>query len=212
MPASTACQGDEEIQAAIRALQKGGPRDAFEPIYRRSYLSLFRFFANRPALREEAEDLTDETLFRAYQNIGQFEAGTNFDGWLLTIAVNVWKNAVRKQRAGKRAATLEPLESMVETGPDEEAVARERSDLQDQRPSPEDLALKIERTTVLREALEGLPPGMRQCMELRVFADLEYQEIADALGIGLGSVRSQLFEARQRLKPVLERYFQGAEL
>jgi RNA polymerase sigma-70 factor, ECF subfamily len=212
MPASTACPGDEEILAAIQTLQEGGPRDAFETIYRRFYRPLFLFFANRPALREEAEDLAHEALFRAYQNISRFEPGTNFEAWIQTIAENVWKNAVRKQLAGKRAATLEPLEPEVEVGTDEQSAPLERSALQDQEPSPEDLALKIERTRVLREALEGLPPGMRRCTELRVFADLEYQEIANALGIGLGSVRSQLFEARKRLKPVLDRYFQGADL
>jgi RNA polymerase sigma factor (sigma-70 family) len=65
---------------------------------------------------------------------------------------------------------------------------------------------------VLRDAIESLPPGMRQCTELRLFADLKYQEISRITGIGLNSVRSQLFEARQRLKPVLDHYFQGADL
>jgi len=65
---------------------------------------------------------------------------------------------------------------------------------------------------VLKEAIEGLPPGMRRCAELQLFGELKYQEIADLTGIGLNSVRSQLFEVRQRLKPVLETYFQGADL
>jgi DNA-directed RNA polymerase specialized sigma24 family protein len=53
---------------------------------------------------------------------------------------------------------------------------------------------------------------MRRCTELRLLADLKYQEIASLTGIGLNSVRSQLFEARQRLKPILDHYFQGADL
>jgi DNA-directed RNA polymerase specialized sigma24 family protein len=65
---------------------------------------------------------------------------------------------------------------------------------------------------MLQAAIEALPPGMRQCAELRLFSDLRYREISDVTGIGLNSVRSQLFEARKRLKPILDEYFQGAEL
>jgi DNA-directed RNA polymerase specialized sigma24 family protein len=52
---------------------------------------------------------------------------------------------------------------------------------------------------------------MRKVTELRLFQDLQYEEIARIQGVGTNSVRSQLFEARKRLKPVLDDYFQGVE-
>ena len=205
MPPNTACTEHEEIRAAIRALQAGADPDAFEAIFRCFYRPLYNFFSNRPALRQEADDLAQATLVRALQNIRQYRFEANFEAWLLRIAENVWKNTVRDQLAVKRGALLTSQEPQAADGP-HHLPAR----LEDNTPGPEDLVLAEERTRVLREAIETLPPGMRTCTELRLYRDLEYQEIADLTGITANSVRSQLFEARKRLKPVLEEYFQDA--
>lgn len=199
---------DEEILAAVRALQKRFHPDVFGVIYRRYYRSIFQFFANRPDLREEADDLTQTTLLRAFEKIDQFRFQGSFHAWLRGIAENVWKNAWHARQTIKRGPPLEPLEPADESA---HAPAPVRDVFGHEAPTPEQLALKEERTRVLRRAIEALPTGMRRCIELRLFADLQYQEISDLTGIGLGSVRSQLFEARQRLKPVLDEYFQGAD-
>jgi RNA polymerase sigma-70 factor (ECF subfamily) len=201
MPQKPVLSEDEEILQAVQALQSGASSDAFEGIFRRFYAPLRTFFANRPALQDEAEDLAQATLFRAFKRIHLYrpEAGASFAAWLRAIAENVWKNSVRERLAVKRALPGEAVE------------AAEEPPSRDERPNPEEVLLAHERTRVLQEALESLPPGMRRCTELRLFADLKYQEIANITGIGLNSVRSQLFEARQRLKPVLDHYFQGAD-
>jgi RNA polymerase sigma-70 factor (ECF subfamily) len=200
MPETSGSPEDEEILEAVQALQGGASSDVFEVVFVRFFRPLRNFFANRPALREEAEDLAQATLQRAFERIHQYrpEAEASFGAWLRTIAENVWRNAVRERLAVKRALPGEPAELPAES--------------QDESPNPEQAALAHERTRVLREALESLPPGMRRCTELRLVDDLKYQEIASLTGIGLNSVRSQLFEARQRLKPILDHYFQGADL
>ena len=204
MPSNPSSPSDEEILAAVEALQGGASSAAFEVIFRRYFPALFKFFANRPALREEAEDLAQTTLFRAYERIDRYtpDATASFTAWLLAIAENVWKNAVRERLAAKRAVPGESVELQSEG--EGAAVPSEAA-------TPEEILLAHERTRVLRAAIDSLPAGMRLCMELRLFADLKYQEIASITGIGLNSVRSQLFEARQRLKPVLDDYFQGAD-
>jgi RNA polymerase sigma-70 factor (ECF subfamily) len=212
-----ASPGDAEILAAVRALQGGAAPAAFEVIYRRFYPAIRAFFANRPALREQAHDLAQETLLRAYQKIGLFrsEEGSGFAAWLRTIAETIWKNA---RRAGLAAKRVPPGEETPEPLAEDSARAatiassRRPAIARDQAPDPEAAVLAGERTRRLREAIEQLPPGMRHCTELRLFADLEYHEIAAVTGIGLNSVRSQLFEARQRLKAILADYFQGAEI
>jgi RNA polymerase sigma-70 factor (ECF subfamily) len=195
---------DEEILRAVRALQEGAGSDAFEPIYRRFRRTLFNFFANQSALRDDAEDLAQITLQRAYERIDQYRFEARFETWLRQIGENVWRNAVRDRQAAKRAARLESLDSMDEGW----SVA---STLADTAPTPEQAALDDERRRVLQNAVEALPPGMRLCTELRVYQDLRYQEISAVTGIGMGTVRSQLSEARQRLKSVLDEYFQGAD-
>jgi len=196
---------DEEILRAVRALQEGAGPDAFAPIYRRFVRSLTSFFAHQSLLREDAEDLAQITLQRAYEKIHQYRFEAKFETWLRQIGENVWLNAVREKQAAKRAARLEPLEETAEGW----SVA---STLADGGPTPEQVALAEERRRVLQEAVEALPPGMRLFTQLRVFQDLQYQEIAAVTGISLNTVRSQLFEARKRLASVLEKYFQGAGL
>jgi RNA polymerase sigma-70 factor, ECF subfamily len=208
MPPTTP-PSDEEVLAAVRVLQAGGSPDRFAVIFRHYFKPLRTFFANRIALREEADDLAQQTLFRAYQNLPLYREEEKFSGWLRTIGENVWKNAVRSALAAKRAARVESLDMTTE---DEDATGTRTLEVRNGAPDPEEAALRHERTRVLQEALAALPDGMRRMTELRVLADLQYQEIADLTGVGLNTVRSQLFEARKHLRPVLERYFQGAEL
>ena len=196
---------DEEILQAVQALQAGVAPDAFERIFSRFYRPLYLFFANRPALREEADDLAQTTLLRVFENIHQYRFEASFEAWLWQIGHNVWRNAVRDRQALKRGPATEDLEEAEELGGPIPlgAVFGEAP------ATPEEVVLFGERVRILRAAIEGLPPGMRQCAELRLFADLKYREIAELTGIGLNTVRSQLFEARKRLKPVLDEYFQG---
>jgi len=204
-PPSPAPAEDEEILKAVRALQAGAGPDAFAPIYRRFSPPLRRFFSRQTVLREEAEDLAQKTLFQAYEKIHQYRFEARFQTWLRQIGENVWRNAVRETQAAKRSAQIEPLDPADVEGRDVPVH------LADQGPTPEQAALAEERMKVLQKAIEALPAGMRRCTELRLYQDLKYREISDATGIGLNSVRSQLFEARQRLKPVLDEYFQGAD-
>jgi RNA polymerase sigma-70 factor (ECF subfamily) len=205
-PAATTGQEDEEILAAVRSLQAGAGPEAFAPIARRFLRPLTTFFANRPALKDQADDLVQDTLLRVYRNIGQYRFEAAFSTWVRQIAENVWKNAVRNLQAAKRGAPVESLDSVPEGREEDESLA-----LIDPAPTPEERALATEQERVVRSAIEELPAGMRLCAELRLGSDLKYREISDVTGIGLDTVRSQLFEARKRLKPILERYFQGVD-
>lgn len=204
--AVAASREDEEILAAVRALQEGGRAGAFEPIFRRFHPQLLRFFSRRGFSTAEAEELSQSTLERVFRNIDKYRSEAPFASWLLRIAENVWKNEVRDRQAAKRGA---PAESLDSAGKGRE----EPGPLQagDPGPSPEEALLAAERARVVRSAVEALPPGMRKCTELRLYSDLQDREISAVTGIGLAAVRSQLFEARKRLKPLLEQYFQGAD-
>jgi RNA polymerase sigma-70 factor, ECF subfamily len=212
MPPDSPSPGDEEILEAVRALQSGAGRDAFEVIFRRFYRPLSNFFANQSTLREEAEDLAQTTLFRAYERIHQYRFEASFAAWLRQIGENVWKNAVRERLALKRPQVVEISEPARSTEEETAALSALENGVPDEALNPEEEVLACERTQMLQAAIAALPPGMRRCTELRLFSDLHYREISDVTGIGLNSVRSQLFEARKRLKPILDEYFQGAEL
>lgn len=204
--AVAASREDEAILAAVRALQAGGRSDAFEPIFRRFLPQLLRFFSGRGYSTAEADDLAQTTLDRVFRNIDKYRFEAPFASWLLRIAENVWKNDFRDRQAAKRGAPAESLDSAgkgkEEPGPLQVA---------DAGPNPEEAALVAERVRVVRSAVEELPPGMRRCTELRLYSELQDREISAVTGIGLAAVRSQLYEARKRLKPLLEQYFQGVD-
>lgn len=199
-----------EVTEAVRALQGGDPRGA-EVLFRRYYKKLVVFFKSQTPLAHEAEDLAQETLERAFRKIGQFRGQSLFSTWLRRIAENVWKNAGRYHRRHKRGAPTVPLaESAGDEGEDGEGVDLDRTDVGQLEPDPESAVLALEETELLREAMAELPPGMRQLMELRVWDDLGYEEIAERAGVSTGTVKSQLHEARQRLEPLLRDHFHDA--
>ena len=207
-PTDTASREDEEILAAVRALQAGADPDAFEPIYRHYQPLLSRLFVKLGFSPAEAEERAHAALIRAYENIGQFRFEARFATWLQRIAETVWKNAVRDRQAAKRGAGVQALSlETVALGEEEPAALQ----VADPAPTPEEAALVAERARVVRSAVEELPPGMRICTELRLYAGLRDKEISQVTGTGFDTVRSQLFEARKRLKPLLKRYFQGAD-
>lgn len=199
-----------EVERSVRALQAGADPAAFETIYRAYYRPLFYFFANQQRLREDADDLAQETLLRAFEKIHTYDFRSDLIGWLRRIAENVWRNALRSRQTLRRGG----FQMSLATSDDDSGAipVPEQPLFGEPPPNPEQQALQTERCRVLETALAALPAGMRRCTELRLGHDLKYEEIATVMGIGLGSVRSQLFEARKRLRPVLDRYFSGAEL
>lgn len=199
-----------EVTAAVRALQAGDPRGA-EVIFRRYYKKLFGFFASQTPLTHEADDLAQETLIRACHKIDQYRSEALFYTWLRRIAENVWRNADRYHRTRKRAAETVPLAETV-NGASEEGgrLGLDHTDLGQIEPDPEAAALAREETELLRGAMAELPPGMRRFVELRVWDDLEYDEIAERAGVTTGTVKSQLHEARKRLAPLLREHFHDA--
>ncbi len=195
---------DGAIRDAVRALQGGADPDAFEPIFERYFRSLTYFFGNQSELRDDAEDLAQQTLFRAYENIEQYREDAAFSTWLWQIAENVWKNADRKRRTLKRDAPEVGLPELEDQGREPEAPAVQLAS--GRSTQPEEDTLRRERAQGLRQAMNELPSGMRTAIELWV-REFKYREIAAALNVGIGTVKSQIFEAKQRLRPVLKRHF-----
>ncbi len=204
----TASPADEEILAAVRALQAGAGSEAFGPIARGLTRPLTTFFAKRVKVRDQADDLVQLTLIRVYEKIGQYRFEAPFSAWVATIAGNIWFNECRHWNAAKRGAPVESLSSRTDEGREGD----ESRALADPGPSPEAEALAAEQQKVVRLAIESLPRGMRIVAELQLIVGLKYREISEITGISLDAVRSQLFEARKRLKPLLEQYFQGLDL
>jgi RNA polymerase sigma-70 factor, ECF subfamily len=170
---------------------------------------LFGYALRLTRQRADAEDLLQESLFRAFRGLDGFERGTNFKAWMFRIVTNAF---ISRRRTDARAPSVVGLEAGLDpasdaTGPDEapgaaEALADELRDA------------STDWTTVYAEqveddvkrALDELPAEFRVPLLLSGLAGLRYQEIADVLGVPIGTVMSRLFRARQRLRRGLRDY------
>lgn len=194
-----------DIAHLVREIQAGRSRDEhFQQLFVRYYPSAVHFFANRGLPKNDAEDLAQDVLVGVYKGMGRFRLDASFDTWHLTILANVWKNHLRSR------STLEGRAEKVRLDGGNEPAEGERfgmPELRDLAEDPLEQILADERTRLLHEAIDQLPPKMRQCMMLRIGQGLRYREIAEVMGIRVSSVKTHLGTAYERLKPLLEEHF-----
>jgi RNA polymerase sigma-70 factor (ECF subfamily) len=138
---------------------------------------------------ELAEEAAQEAFIRAWTNLPRYKPRSPFRNWLYRIATNVAVDALRSQR---------------------EAVDVEAVHVPDGESGPEVLTEVQERGERVRQAVLELPPASRAVVVLREYEDLSYQEIADTLGIPIGTVMSRLNYARGLLRRALTPYLEGA--
>jgi RNA polymerase sigma-70 factor (ECF subfamily) len=143
----------------------------------------------------EAEDVVQSAYVRAISHFAGFRGG---DGraWLLTIVRNSCYDRMRK-----RGASLQDMDF------DEAVHSGER-----QKPNPETVALLSERAELVRTSLAELPPASREVIVLRELEQLSYREIANIVGIPLGTVMSRLSRARERLHQTMSGYMGRGEI
>ncbi|MFN8532263.1 MAG: sigma-70 family RNA polymerase sigma factor [Dehalococcoidia bacterium] len=132
---------------------------------------------------DDAADLAQETFIRAYKSLKTFRLDARFSPWIYKIAVNLCLN----HRKGKATRPELSLDDQVHSG----------------ELSPERRAEQRELREQLTEAVAGLPPKYRAAIVLRHVHDLAYEDIAEALGVPLGTVKTWLFRARERLQQQL---------
>ncbi len=187
-------EDDLREEAAWVAQALSGDQRGFEALMRRYHAPLHRMLRAILKNRDDTDDLLQETFVRAWRFLHRFDRERPFGPWLMRIGVNLARNQLRSRRAG----TLS-LDEPRETGEEE---VYEGSWLADGR-SLDELAYRrlLEQT---RAALAHIPEEQRIVLEMRVLAEMSYQEIAEALDIPIGTVMSRLNRGRRRLIEALE--------
>ncbi len=149
---------------------------------------------------ESAEDLVQETLVHAYRGFSQFRRGTNLKAWLMRIMLNLFISHYRHQQRTVPTVSLEGLLEELE-------LTEEGSNfLLDESVSPEEIVMSRVMDDEVAKALEKLPEPFREVVILCDIEGLSYAEVAEALGIPIGTVRSRLSRARETLRQLLWEY------
>lgn len=160
-----------------------GDWDALEALLSRVEAPLFAFLYRLGCRPDVIEDLVQEVMIRLYEHRHRYDPARPFRPWLFGIAVFVWKNA-RRQR-GREQARLERWAQ------DAEATASSRD--------PHDRAQALQEAERVRQAVQALPEAERLPLLLRHYHGLSYAEIQEALEIPLGTVKTRIHTAVQKL-------------
>ena len=178
---------EQEAMIVRKVLQ--GDVNAFEKLvteYEKAVYAIAQRMTGNP---EDAADMTQETFIKAYNSLSSFRGDSKFSVWLYRIANNVCLDFLRSK-------SRRPTVSLSAEDDDGEET---QLDIADESQSPELLLESSLTRDAVRRGLDSLPPDYKQILLLREIQGLSYEEIAAALGIESGTVKSRIFRARKRL-------------
>ena len=178
-----------EQEAAIVRKVLGGDANAFETLVLDYEKNVYNIALRMTGNSEDAADMTQEAFIKAYNSLQSFRGDSKFSVWLYRIVSNVCLDFLRSKNR-------RPTVSLSVEDDDGEDT---QLDVADESQSPELLLdRKLTRDSV-RRGLDSLPPDYRQILLLREIQGLSYDEIAQALSLEVGTVKSRIFRARKRL-------------
>ena len=160
--------------------------------YRDSLYFMLLKMTNNPV---DADDLTIEAFGKAFKNLHQYTIEYAFSTWLFRIAAN---NCIDFLRKKNRFQYTSPI------SPDGEETEGDPSNLASPTPGPDEMVIAKQKIQMIREVVEKLKPHYRDLVDMRYFRELSYEEIAAELDLPLGTVKAQLFRARDLLYQILK--------
>ncbi len=187
----------EADQLLVERVQQGDKR-AFELLVAKYHRKIIRLISRLVRDPAEVEDVAQDAFIKAYRALPQFRGESAFYTWLYRIAVNTAKNYLATQ--GRRPEALSDIDT------EEAETFADGEQLRDIN-TPESMLHTRQVADTVNRAMEALPEELRTAITLREIEGLSYEEIAEAMGCPIGTVRSRIFRAREaiaeKLRPLL---------
>lgn len=171
---------DEEIAVQVQ----GGDKELFGVLMERYEQKLLRYGRKFLSSPDNIEDIVQDVFMSAYQNIKSFNSSRRFSPWIYRIAHNAYVNELKKN--SHMPITLPDLDTLLSHTIYEDPAELEREQ--------KDMKRMIE------EGLEKIPLKYKEILLLRYYEDMDYKEMADVLGVPVGTVSVRLKRAREQLK------------
>ncbi len=184
-----ACQDYILVQDALK-----GDEKAFARLLGRYKDAIYFMLLKMVNNRSDAEDLTLEAFGKAFKNLHQYSPTYAFSTWLFKIASNNCIDFLRK---------IKGVHVSIEN-PGEQNENGEQLRLKSKEPNPEEKLIRSQKAVLLRKIVHRLKPRYQTLVELRYFREFSYEEIAKELNLPLGTVKAQLFRAREMLFKMIE--------
>ena len=185
----------EKAQRDFTLVQKAnkGDQKAYAELMDRYRDAIYFMLLKMVNNSSDAEDLTIEAFGKAFKNIQQYTPNYAFSTWLFKIATNNCIDFIRKKKAN--TVSLDETDDEGDKAP---------HDIMAPILDPEEEMIKIQKSKILRNIVSKLKPRYRKLIELRYFKEFSYEEIAEELELPIGTVKAQLFRARELLYNILK--------
>ncbi|MFW5850600.1 MAG: RNA polymerase sigma factor [Bacteroidota bacterium] len=172
------------VEAALE-----GDQQAYSSLMKKYRDTIFYMMLKMVKNQNDADDLTIEAFGKAFKNLSQYTSDYAFSTWLFRIASNNCIDFLRK-----RKAITVSIDQTSESDEYDSSVSIEATDL-----NPEEKLIKSQNKEEILEIVKQLKPRYRELIELRYFKEYAYEEIAQHMDLPLGTVKAQLFRARELL-------------
>ena len=176
-------------------------RTAFAELLRRYQSHVDKVLYHLAADWQDRADLAQEVWIRVYRNVKRLNDPIKFRGWLSRITTNLFYDELRKRKRVSSPLSLDAPRALEDGEMDWEIAG--------DNPGPEEAMTTREFYEQLQEAIADLPEVFRTTIVLREIEGMPYEEIADITGVSLGTVKSRIARARQRLQSQLQKYLDG---
>lgn len=178
---------DQEQEIIGRVL--GGDRSAFAGLVEKYQGPIFNLAYRMTGTREDADDLTQETFIRAYQNLRRFDQTKKFFTWLYTIGINLIRNHLKKnvRDISHLAAAGSSLEQQQINGEGEGDV------------------LSDDRMIRLEQVIRKLPVDLREAIILKFVQDLTFEEVAKITGDSVSAVKMRIYRGLEKMRQMMEK-------
>lgn len=183
-----------DFKLVTRAVEEGD-QHAYAELMDRYRDSIYFMLLKMVNNRDDAEDLTIEAFGKAFNRLHQYTPNYAFSTWLFKIASNNCIDFIRK----KKNKTLS-----IDSDFSNDDGDTMRIDLKSPGRNPEEEAIRDQKIKMMREIVTKLKPRYRELIELRYFKEYSYEEIATELDLPLGTVKAQLFRAREFLYNIMK--------
>ncbi len=190
--------GEQSVDRELVVRVQQGDKRAFDVLVLKYQHKIVKLISRYIRDHAECQDVAQEAFIKAYRALAGFRGDSAFYTWLYRIAINTAKNYLVAQ--GRR-----PGDDNIDA---QDAEQFEGESSLKEYATPERMALKDEIERTVFQAIDDLPEDLRMAITLRELEGLSYEEIAQAMGCPIGTVRSRIFRAREaidvKLQPLLD--------
>ncbi|MBL4624451.1 MAG: sigma-70 family RNA polymerase sigma factor [Flavobacteriales bacterium] len=186
-------KGRQDYNLVRKAI--AGDQMAYAELMNRYRDSIYFMLLKMVNNRDDADDLTIEAFGKAFKRLEQYTPNYAFSTWLFKIASNNCIDFIRKKKMKLYS---------IDKGIFDDEGSEIKIDLKSSTRDPEEEIIRKQKIKLMRNVVEQLKPRYRELVELRYFKELSYEEISEELEIPLGTVKAQLFRARDFLYQILK--------